>query len=61
MGTLKELPTEGGRLDGESRPQGCLLYDSNTPRPPALPEVCGRVDMDVGGQAPTSFQGPWST
>ena len=35
--------TEGGRLDGESRPQGCLLYNSDTPRPPALPEVCGRA------------------
>jgi len=35
--------TEGGRLVGKDRPQGCLLYSSDTPGPPALPEVYGRV------------------
>ena len=33
--------TKGERLDGESRPQRCLLYNSNTCRSPTLPDVHG--------------------
>ena len=35
--------TEDERLDGEGRPQRCLLHNSNTQRPSALPEIYGRA------------------
>ena len=31
--------TEGEQLDGEGRPQRCVLHNSNTCRSPTLPEV----------------------
>ena len=39
MGWDTQRTTEGERLDGEGRPQRCILYNPNTHRPPTLTEA----------------------
>ena len=39
--------TEGEQLDGEDRPQRCILHDSNTPHTSTVSVVCGEPTLPV--------------
>ena len=55
-----EGPAEAKRLDGQGGSERCLLYNPDTPRPPATPEVCGgEAELPIHLSTLRPVSAPW--